>query len=116
MRFYLPKRKERIMDNPHSTPRSKQLKDNEKEDQNKLFRSLYDSPMSLLVASIFISHRNQIYMVIHQIHFWIKTGKPRITSVIKCKNSGYKAELKTTHPNLFPKPNQFKMDFGYEAQ
>lgn len=115
MRFYLQKRKERKMDKPHSTPRKSQPKDNYKDNVNKLFKALYDKPMSRRMAATFIGYNDQTYMVTQYIYDWIKQGKASTVGVIKCKRSGRIVDAITTNPKLFPKSNQFKMDFGHEA-
>jgi hypothetical protein len=83
----------------------RQSKGTKKDFANKLFKVLYNEPMSRRMAITKLGFADQTYMVTQLIYDWIKQGKAQVIGKIKCQRSGLKVEKVTTNPELFISKN-----------
>ena len=83
----------------------RQSKGTKKDFANKLFKVLYNEPMSRRMAITKLGFADQTYMVTQLIYDSIKQGKAQVIGKIKCQRSGLKVEKVTTNPELFISKN-----------
>jgi len=95
--------------NPNAFQHKRQEQDTKKEYAKKLYKALYNEPLSRRMAATKTGFIDQTYMVTQFVYDWIKQGKAQVIGVIKCSRSGRNVESITTNPDLFQKSNQLKM-------
>lgn len=103
------------MDKPLNTPCKIQSQDTKKRDLIRLLEILYIKPMSRRMAATELGYTDQTYMVTQNILDLIAQGRAAIVGSIKCTRSNEFVQAVTSDPELFPKSNQCKMDFGDDA-
>jgi Rod binding domain-containing protein len=91
--------------------RIEQSKNTKKDYTKKLYKLLYNKPLSRRMAATELGFTDQTYMVTQLVSDWIKQGKAMVIGVIKCSRSGRFVQAVTTNADFFPQSNQLKM-FG----
>lgn len=90
------------MENTNNNPsHNRHDEDTKKDIAIRLFKVLFQEPMSRRMAATKIGFPDQTYQVTQLIFDWVKSGKAQVIGLIKCTRSGCEAEAITTNPDFF---------------
>jgi len=83
------------------TPYTNTSKDTKEKYIKRVYKILYEQPMSRRMAISKAGYPDQSFLITQSVYDWIKQGKACVIGQIRCTRSGKLVECITTNPSLF---------------